>query len=912
MDIPFSAKARTPNAPFRASLRDLLLRYGFALESVGGAIALRMLLQPLFGPRRPYATFAVASLVAAWAGGLGPGIVAAALGALAAGYFFIPPAELFTLEGAVDLVVYLLVSLAGVLLFQAQRRSRQLALENAAVAEERLELVAREARARDEALEKLRRTEHQFALFMRYLPGAAWIKDLEGRYLYANETGERIFSRTLAELRGKTDEEIFPPKTARQFRENDRLALASRQCHQTIESLAHPDGLHHSIVNKFPILGAGGDPVMVGGVAFDITDRLKAEEDLRRSQHQFSTLLDSISDGFIALDREWRFTYVNREAARQARIPAGAMLGQNIWELIPQATTSRFHAELQRAMRERVPVSFEDVYPEHQQWFRIHAYPSEEGLSVFAVEITAQKRAEAATAELAAIVESSDDAILAKTLDGAVTSWNPAAERLYGFSAEEIIGRPASLLVPPERSAEFEAIMERIRLGQPVAPFETQRLRKDGTRVEVSVSVSPITRSDGTIAGASAIARDITERKRLEQHLQQVQKLESLGVLAGGIAHDFNNLLTCVLGNAGLASSEVSPASPAAQFLKEITLASERMADLTRQMLAYAGKGRFLLERVDCSEKVREISVLVRASFPRNVRLDLQLEPGLPLVLGDPAQLHQLIINLIINAAEAIGNENGTVTVRTRLEPVDETYVRTASPVLDTLAPGDYVSIEVEDSGSGMDDDIKARIFDPFFTTKLSGRGLGLSAALGIIRGHRGALDLDSALGKGSRFRVLLPVAEDQTKAQGTAIQSGELSGSGLVLIVDDEEVVRATARASLERYGYTVRVAENGKEALELIELFHEQIALVLLDMTMAVMGGAETLERLKRLAPQIPVLASTAYSETEAMQHFRYDGLCGFIQKPYTPARLAETVKFVLSRKAAPTGLKVAGSPM
>jgi len=829
-------------------------------------------------------------------------MLAATLGAFAASYLFVPPLHSLSIASAEDLVgllSYTFVAFTGSLLIDGQRRARQSALRSAAVAQDRLEQLERETLERSAAQHKLEQTQQQFALFMRHLPGAAWIKDVQGRYMYANETAERIFCRTLAELHNKTDDEIFPLETAREFKANDQIALQSGQRHQAVETLKQEDGLHFSIVNKFPIFGADGSPVMVGGMAFDITDRLKAEEELKKSQHQLSTILESISDGFVALDRQWRFTYVNREAAKLARKSPAEMVGRNIWEMIPEAVSSRFHAEMQRAMRDRVSVSFEDSNPYFQQCFRIHAYPSEEGLAVFVEEITAQKQAEAAEAELAAIVESSDDAIFGQTLDGIVTSWNPAAERLYGYTAAEMIGRPVSILIPPERQAEIEATMERVRSGQSAEQFETVRSRKDGGQVEVWLTLSPIARPDGGISGASAIARDIAQRKKLEQNLRQVQRLESLGVLAGGIAHDFNNLLTSVMGNAGLASCEIDPASPVTQRLKEIVLASERMADLTRQMLAYAGKGKFLLEQLDCSEKVAEISGLVRASVPKNVELQLQLEPNLPFIQADPGQLHQLIINLITNAAEAIGEGNGTVAVRTKLVRVDEEYLRTAPLVLDRTAPGDYVRVEVEDNGCGMADDMKARIFDPFFSTKVNGRGLGLSAALGIVRGHGGTLELRSAPGAGSRFRVLLPVAKDQATRSIPATGSGDLSGRGRILVVDDDEAIRNVVRAGLERYGYKVVAAEDGKEALRLIGLYSGEIALVLLDMTMPVMGGAETLEKLKYLAPGLPVLASSGYSEMEAMRHFGQDGVAGFIQKPYTPAVLARAVKAVLSRK-------------
>jgi PAS domain S-box-containing protein len=369
---------------------------------------------------------------------------------------------------------------------------------------------------------------------------------------------------------------------------------------------------------------------------------------------------------------------------------------------------------------------------------------AEERLAHLRAESVRREREQRFAAQLRAIVESSDDAIVSIELNGNIASWNRAAEDIFGYTAEEVVGKPISMLTPAERVREEAEMIALIGCGGRVKPFETVRKRRDGSQIEVALTISPIHNDDGSLAGASYIAGDITERKQFEQRLTQTQKLESLGVLAGGLAHDFNNLLTGIMGNATLALQMRTPEA-AQERIAEVLRASERAAVLVSQMLAYAGKGAFVLEQVDISQQVREIVPLIRASIARAVEFDLQLKDGLPRIEGDRSQMQQIVMSLIMNAAEAIGDRPGTVVIVTAL----------------TVSGGERrVVFEVKDDGCGMDDATRARIFDPFFTTKFTGRGLGLAATLGIIRALHGEISVESALGQGSVFRVVFPLSE--------------------------------------------------------------------------------------------------------------------------------------------------------
>ena len=507
---------------------------------------------------------------------------------------------------------------------------------------------------------------------------------------------------------------------------------------------------------------------------------------------------------------------------------------------------------------------------------------------------TKRKQDDNPVSRLAAIVESSDDAIISVDVNGTILTWNPGAERVYGYTAEEIIGRNIRTVVPPDRPDETG--LEGLELGS-VRRLETTRVRKNGSLIHTSLTVSPIRDSSGAIVAASGIVRDITERKALEEQLRQTAKLESLGVLAGGIAHDFNNLLVGILGNASLAADTLPAVSPVRPMLENVIKASERAAELTRQLLAYSGQGRFVIQPVDISEVAREMVSLIRTSIPKTAQLRLELINGLPLVIADVVQIRQLIMNLVINGAEAIGDHPGLVTVTTGVQELDGQPAGAAVGA-DEIAPGEYVFLEVRDNGAGMDEATIGKIFDPFFTTKFTGRGLGLSAALGIVRGHKGTIQVTSSPGRGSSFQVLLPAAKEKAPPVVVPVPEQDLTGRGVVvLVVDDEELVSRTASLSLERLGYTVMTASDGSEAIKLFELLSSQIALVVLDLSMPVMSGEECLKKLKGIRPDIPVLLSSGFSEAEAVRRFQASGVTGFLQKPYTARHLAEVVKSTLS---------------
>ena len=386
--------------------------------------------------------------------------------------------------------------------------------------------------------------------------------------------------------------------------------------------------------------------------------------------------------------------------------------------------------------------------------------------------------------------------------------------------------------------------------------------------------------------------------------LRQAQKLESLGVLAGGIAHDFNNLLTAILGNTELALDRDQDDPVLRTALQRIEATTQRGSDLARQLLAYAGKAHFAVQPIDLNAILREMGDLLAVSISKKVLVRQDLQPGLPPVEADAAQFQQVVMNLVINASEAIGDQPGTVTLRTRSVSYGKADLSAAFPG-QVLEPGPYVRMEVEDDGVGMDAETIGRIFDPFFTTKFTGRGLGLSAMLGIVRGHRAGIRVESTPGEGTLFILLFPASES---AVAQLVPDPEPSSpmAGTVLVVDDEGIIRDLARSALEGAGFRVLEARDGLEAVEFFEANRERVDLVLLDMTMPRMGGAEAFRHIRNLAPDTLVLLTSGYTQKDALESLVDLPPDGFLPKPFRIRELVGKVRDILHNRNSKNSIR------
>ncbi len=498
------------------------------------------------------------------------------------------------------------------------------------------------------------------------------------------------------------------------------------------------------------------------------------------------------------------------------------------------------------------------------------------------------------------LVERNLAGVVRATIGGRILDCNAAFAKILGYGSPEDCHDQHRLdfAASPQDAL---SLADRLRDRGTVVSHESFARTRDGSMVALLWNASLVEGEDGEPSLVEGTVIDVSERRRIEEGLRRAQKLESLGVLAGGIAHDFNNLLMSIMGNAELARRDLDPASPIHPRLDRIETASQRAAELAKQMLAYSGKGDFVVTRLDLSAAAREMAHLLAGAVSKKARLVYELEPDLAQVEADGGQVEQIVMSLVTNASEALGGGDGAITVRTgsrhySLDDLADTYLD------DRLPAGCYVYLEVADQGCGMDEELQLRIFDPFFTTKFTGRGLGLAAVLGIIRGHRGAVKIDSAPGQGSTFTVLFPAAPPEPAPRlGSAQRRTESvparrSDRGTVLVVDDDESVRRVAQDMLAALGFDVLTAGDGQEGVEVFRRRAREIELVLLDLSMPRMSGEEAFREIREEAPGARVILASGYDETESTRLFAGQGLSGFIQKPYRLTNLEEKVEEVL----------------
>ena len=487
---------------------------------------------------------------------------------------------------------------------------------------------------------------------------------------------------------------------------------------------------------------------------------------------------------------------------------------------------------------------------------------------------------------------------------GRVLFVNKQALELTGYTEKDLTEGfyALDIFVPSDRASARENL-ERILKGEVLGNSEYTLLKKDGGELPVVANSSRIIGPEGVvgirgiITDVSALKRNEEERRNLEGQVQHKQKLESLGVLAGGIAHDFNNILMAILGNADLAKDEVPRPSMAWDCLNEIDKASHRAANLCQQMLAYSGMGRFVIELVDIRSVIEEMLQMLAVSISKKIELQLQMEEDLPAIEADGTQIRQIILNLITNASEAIGEESGVISIRAAALECDKSYLQ-STYLNEDLPEGLYVYVEVTDTGCGMDEDTKSKLFEPFYSTKFTGRGLGMAAVLGIVRGHKGAIQVKSEVGGGTTFRVLFPASSGTAKKEESEINGEDLNwrGEGTVLLVDDEETIRSLGTQMLQRLGFEVVTAADGREAVDFYHDHQDSVVCVLLDLTMPRMDGGEAFRELRRIRKDLPVILSSGYSEHDVTQRFEGTGVAGFIQKPYEMDALKRILSEVL----------------
>lgn len=890
-------------------------RYVHPAVWTGLALGARLLLDPILGAEIPYATFYVAVAASAVQGGIVSGLIAEALGGFAAAYFFLDPRRTLRLRAFDDqlgLALYVIVSFLLVLLAAGQRRARR-----------RLDDEIRQRQAA-EAVERAQR--QRFEVTLGSIGDAVIATDTESRVTFLSRVAAELTGWSASEAAGRPIDDVFAIRNEDTGAPVENPAVRAMRDGRVV-GLANHTVLLSRTGRRIPIDDSGAPIIDASGATIgavlvfrDVSEARQRDAELRAQ----SRMIDRSHDGIIMMDAQRRVLTWNRGASELYGWTAEEARGKHIHSFLRTQSptpmrhvdeTLRDHGEWEGELIHTCKDGHEIVAESRQI-----LVPDESG-NVGAIleinrDITRRKQLETEARRAAAEAEEGRrtlEAVMAHLPEGLTIADAPDVRvRMVSRHGAELAGRPTEALTniaaeahpavwglycmdgrTPARPEELpltRAVVE----GATTTDEEWILRRPDGTDVRLLCNAAPIRDGEGRVTGGLIAWRDITQRKRLEEKLRETAKLESVGILAGGIAHDFNNLLTAILGNASMLLDEAPEGSREAVCAEQICSAAERAARLTREMLAYSGRARFVIEPIDLSESIRGTAALLRASIPKNVELRLELARDLPAVEGDAGQLHQVVMNLLINGAESIGAEGGHVTVATRRRDVDDGYLQMAA--LDAhVNAGWYIELEVTDSGCGMDPQTVARIFDPFFTTKFSGRGLGLSAVQGIVRGHHGAIKVYSTPGDGTTFRILLPAcaAPLGQLAKDAAARPVQRAGAGTVLVVDDEESVRATAKGALERLGYDVLIAEDGARGVETLAASSARISLVLLDMTMPGLSGEETLRRMRAVQPDVAILLSSGFSESEAMQRFAENRVSGFLQKPYTIQTLSERVQ-------------------
>jgi PAS domain S-box-containing protein len=644
-----------------------------------------------------------------------------------------------------------------------------------------------------------------------------------------------------------------------------------------------------------PVPAASGDPGETGG-----------PETLWRA------VVEQAPGVILVLDPDGTVRFANRGFLGRS---VADLVGRPVFSLLPDDPAQQVAARLARLLEHRRPMRFEHwvAWPGHERrWLDTRLSPIVAGGSVQAIvsislditrRIDSETRLRGSEQRFRDIVESMGDWYWEMDAAGRLTSSSEHCLRLIGRSAAEMLGHsPVEFAAPEDLSRQRQYLADHGTPPRPIRDFVGWYLHPDGRRVCIAVSGVPVLGPGGALAGWRGVARDVTdrmqaedERRRMEAEVHQARRVESLGVLAGGIAHDFNNLLAPIIGNTELALAELPEDSALRPLLEQVQTAGIHAAGLTRQMLAYAGRGHVVRERLEISAVIREMARLLVASVSKKVALELELAEGLPAIEADPAQLRQVVMNLVLNASEACGEEGGQVALRTGPASLP---ARTPDLEYGEAGPeGPRVDLVVADTGTGMSPETLGRVFDPFFTTKFTGRGLGLAAVQGIVRRQRGRVAVWSRPGEGTTFLVSFPGSGGPADAGASppAPTAGRRE-NGRILLVDDEKPVRSLAARMLKALGYSVVEAGDGREALELLGAAGAPVRAVLLDLTMPRMDGREAFGEMHRLRPDLPVILCSGYDVHEEGDRLADLPFSGFLQKPFRLEELRRALQKAL----------------
>jgi len=750
----------------------------------------------------------------------------------------------------------------------------------------------------------LERERALFHVLIDAVPDGLFLKDTESRFILANRATAEIMGVHDPELLvGKTDFDFYPSEMAQEFWNDERAVLEGKPVTGKLEPKIVRGVQRWISLTKIPVQDSRGMLIGLVGVSRDVTDRRRDEEKLQEERNLLRTLIDMLPHSVYMKDASCRKTMANRvDVEIIGRSSEAEVLGKTDFDLFAPDVAAAFYRDDTSVIRNGTPViDREEYYFDtlgKKRWLLTSKVPLRDaqgsviGLVGVGREITPLKEREAKIREQAQLLDISSDAISVRDEHNCIRYWNKSAEKTYGWSPGEAIGKDEDALLHGRRPDEPKEAL-RVVMNKGVWVGDLHYITKDGRELTGETRWTLVREEGEGPYSILCVSTDVTERRAIQAQLLRAQRLESLGTLAGGIAHDLNNVLTPIVSGLDVLAPAIQD-EKAKQILSTIVRSAQRGANVIRQVLGFARGLEGDLTDVHLKAVLLEVAGIIRETFPKSIDVAVEVPEGVWPIVGSANQLHQVVMNLCVNARDAMP-DGGKLSISARNVEVDEAYARVH---LGAKAMA-YVLVEIEDTGTGMSPEVLDKIFDPFFTTKDPGKGtgLGLSTTLSIVKGHKGFIAVYSEPNKGSSFKVYLPasVRVRDTIAKGTLEEMPRGKGE-LILVVDDEEAVRETTRWALEQHGYRVITVGDGTEAVAAYVAHREEIRCIITDMMMPHMDGAAIIRTVRRIDPGIKIIATSGLPSNGYVSEARGLGAQGFLAKPYVTGLLLRTVREVL----------------